>query len=177
MSSDGLGALKRRYEASEREKYRNIWLKQDYSGKTDKNWIIRLLKSPCLEIGCGTGLFTDLLGKFGIEATGVDITLEGLRASRSLFYRAPAWDMPFMDGEFETSFSFDTLEHIPTELVPAAIAEIDRVTRGVTIHSIATWPDRQYYGYTVHMTVKPIQWWEEQFKSCKCKVILKERMK
>jgi ubiquinone/menaquinone biosynthesis C-methylase UbiE len=84
-----------------------------------------------------------------------------------IFFEAPAWRTNFADMQFEYTCSTDVLEHIPTELIDDTIKEIYRLTKRKTIHVISTEPDKKYNGHEVHLTVKPIEWWREQFARLK----------
>ncbi len=130
-------------------------------------------RSTLLDIGCGHGDVVKLLSSLRRNCLGVDISLAGIASYGQLgpeydkflsilsFREAPVWDMPYLDNQFDYTFSFDVLEHIPTDTVPAAIREIYRVTRGETFHCIATIPSEKNIG--IHKTVQPIAWWEKQF--------------
>lgn len=181
MSSDELMQLQSQFEQSERSKYREIWQRGAYKSKS-VHWLQNILKFygdityGILDIGCGDGSFVTWLLNNGQDAYGCDITLQGVNSCQiGRYYECPAWDMPYKDASFDITVSMDVLEHIPTELIPATIKEIDRVTRHNSIHIIATFPDHTYNGHEVHLTVKPIEWWAEQFKVMQCHVTLIER--
>jgi len=136
-----------------------------------------------LDLGCGNGLVVSYLHSKGFNIRGVDITLAGLdtkyisynnetipvsKAGRELFVKAPLWEMPFGNDEFDLTFSCDVLEHIPPEYVENVLKEICRITKTTTYHIIATFEDRDF-----HPTVQPIEWWREQFSKVnnnKCRV-------
>ncbi len=123
-----------------------------------------------LDIGCGNGMVTRDLTQMGHQCTGLDITLAGITGDRSGFIEAPVWRMPFKDSEFDMTFSTDTLEHLPEELVETAILEIFRVTKNESKHVIATFPHEKD-GEQLHLTVKPISWWQEKFNRLNTKGI------
>ena len=130
-------------------------------------------KDKLLDIGCGHGDPTRLLCSLDRNCVGVDISLAGLGSQRKTgseydeflptcsFTEAPIWDMPFEDNEFDYTFSFDVMEHIPTEAVEASIRELYRVTKGKMLHCISVEDDPMYV--EAHKTVKPIKWWKAQF--------------
>lgn len=79
-------------------------------------------------------------------------------------YPGMAWEMPFRNKRFDFTFSTDVLEHLPTEFIEQTMKEIARVTRRKTFHLIATCAAvTEYKGEQVHLTVRPPEWWNEQF--------------
>lgn len=84
-----------------------------------------------LDIGCGAGqtfIASDLAP--GVQATGLDVDFEALLLGRELtqrvgFVAGPAERLPFPDASFDLVLSRVTL---PLTCVPAAVAEIGRVT-------------------------------------------------
>ena len=157
-------------EAFEKQKYTEIWQSCDYSaGRRRMMGILQHLKGAsgtCLEIGCGNGeLIMELKKTPAIVPAGLDITLAGFKYNDLECYEAPAWKMPFNNKHWDYSISTDVLEHMPTELIPETLKEINRVTKYKTIHAISTKKAvRDYCGYKVHLTVRPLSWWEEMFK-------------
>ncbi len=90
----------------------------------------RTLARPVLDLGCGDGLFADIL--FGHEGVcvGLDHDARELAAARGRgVYRAlvaaPAERMPFRDASIRTVVSNSVLEHIPP--LVAVLREIHRV--------------------------------------------------
>ena len=140
-------------------------------------------KGSMLDLGCGNGLVVSYLHSKGHNIRGVDITLVGLdmkyknygngippspAVNRELFIKAPLWDLPFENNEFEFTFSCDVLEHIPPEQIEDVLKEICRISKRKTYHVIATFKHRDF-----HPTVQPISWWIQQFSRVnnnKCEV-------
>jgi len=82
------------------------------------------ITGPCLEIGCGVGLFAECVPNF----IGLEYALPALRVPGfDSFNRvcADATRLPFTSGSMELVFSFNVLEHVPA--AHEAFAEIDRV--------------------------------------------------
>lgn len=165
-------------EQFEREKYKAIWARGDYTSSTAINYaeyLIGKIGGRILEIGCGRGISLDILNRNGCcKCTGVDITLEGTKTGAPVF-EAVAWDLPFENDSFDYSFSTDVLEHIPPGFVKETLKEIGRVTRNKTFHQIAVVEAvTEYQGSQVHLTVEPGTWWDKQFKKyCKIESELK----
>jgi ubiquinone/menaquinone biosynthesis C-methylase UbiE len=154
-------------EKQEKNKYARRWIKEYRASQPAfllADFIHRqaLPEDSLLEVGCGSGrTINDLLLK-GRRCTGLDITLAGIRGDKTGFVEAPIWRMPFKDEQFDFTFSTDTLEHLPPEMVEAAIKEIFRVTRRKTFHCIATFP-HVVDDEPLHLTVQPIAWWVNMF--------------
>lgn len=85
-----------------------------------------------LDAGCGGGAYVDHLARRGLDATGVDKYDMFLATARERGYKGTfltgdlTGTLPFPDGAFDTTFSFDVLEHVDDVV---AIRELARVTR------------------------------------------------
>ena len=84
-----------------------------------------------LDVGCGTGLFLERLGK-GCEAVGLDLSPGMLRRARKRNPGVPlilgdAEHLPFRAGSFSAVFSFTVLQNLPHPLL--ALREMARVVR------------------------------------------------
>jgi 2-polyprenyl-3-methyl-5-hydroxy-6-metoxy-1,4-benzoquinol methylase len=167
------------YTKTEKEKYQQIWDSIDYtSGNAIEfaNTVHRIIQEDhcyanIVDLGCGSGItMKKLMGLGYINVYGIDITLNGIKdVPTDRLLEAPLWNM--VEGILnETEWpaptytiSTDVLEHIPPEMVEQTIKEIIAITCYKTIHCIFTRPDKTYCGYEVHLTVKPIDWWQRQF--------------
>lgn len=157
-----------RISLAEKEKYRRQW-RTNYmpsvSARVLADYINSFVHYPyrLLDIGCGDGTTVVELRKKGWLCDGLDITLAGLKPEATKgFYESALWAMPFNDREFGFTFSTDVLEHIPPEKIEDSIKEIFRISRHRTLHIIATFP-HEMDGIDLHLTVRPISWWQEQF--------------
>ena len=160
----------------EREKYTQL-----YTGKyTATGYIIDTAQfiantakkgDKLLDLGTGHGRAVVYLRDRGFNCRGVDITLAGVPSDSSPgeFVQASLWDMPFEDNEIDYTFSTDVLEHIPPQMVEAVLKEIYRITRVETFHCISIVDDPNYLD--VHLTIKPITWWKEQFAKVNTKQV------
>jgi SAM-dependent methyltransferase len=95
-----------------------------------------------LDVGCAFGFFVEAERELGIDATGVDVSQYAL--DRAAFgarghvrYGNLLHRLPFGRGAFECVSLFETLEHLPPEVVPRALREVRRMT---TKYVIATIP-------------------------------------
>jgi len=87
------------------------------------------MPEPVLDIGCGDGIFAQILAG-GRWLAGIDMWAEGVRQARARrAYRhalvASGTRLPFADGAFRTVVSNCVLEHIPD--VEAVLREANRV--------------------------------------------------
>lgn len=83
-----------------------------------------------LEVGCGTGLLLDRIGRFASSVRGVDISpkmLAHASARGHQVHEAPATALPFEDETFDVTCSFKVLAHVPEATV--ALREMARVTK------------------------------------------------
>ena len=83
-----------------------------------------------LELGCSTGLILARIARIAEEAVGIDLS-EGMAQQardRGLDARiGSVCDLPFEDEEFDLTYSFKVLGHVPD--IEAALREAARVTR------------------------------------------------
>ena len=148
---------------TERDLYASLWRGDYRPSKTSRYvaaYICRTFPAEwtLLDVGCGDGAVVAALRDSGRECWGVDITLAATGAADHLV-EAPAWDMPFKDGQFDVVFSSDVLEHLPCDLVSDTFREMARVASKAQFHVIATFP-HEIGGQVLHKTVAPIDWWK-----------------
>jgi ubiquinone/menaquinone biosynthesis C-methylase UbiE len=107
-----------------------------------------------LDVGCGTGIFTESYLQQGARVTGVDLSLEMLRygvRKPGLGGMLPAVaDMrrlPFADGSFDKTVSITAIEFVADGR--RAVQELLRVTRKggrlviATLNRLSPWADRR----------------------------------
>ncbi len=102
-----------------------------------------------LDVGCGTGFFTEGILQRVEDVTGLDITTEQLRRARRKLevplVRGDAERLPFRDAAFDACLSAGSVEYWPSPM--AALREMHRVLRpgGVALVGGPTRPrDRLY---------------------------------
>ena len=79
------------------------------------------LGARILDVACGVGYGTDMLKRSGAKlAVGVDICREAVMfahltygSAGTLFVIGDAVELPFSDGAFDLTVSFETIEHVP----------------------------------------------------------------
>lgn len=94
-----------------------------------------------LDAGCGTGAMLDLFRRWpGVEVTGMDISPEALRFTRSRGHEGlvegDLASLPFASESFDVVTSLDVIEHVQDDR--RAVAEISRVLRpgGVMVATV-----------------------------------------
>lgn len=91
-------------------------------------------KGPVLDLGCGDGIFLDLLKNKGIDGEGLDISNVAVEKAKSKGLSVGQFDfnsgnLPFADKSFEVAVLLDVLEHLyqPQNI----LREASRVAREV----------------------------------------------
>ena len=95
-----------------------------------------------LDVGCAFGFFVEAERELGLDAFGVDVSQyaldhAALGARGHVRYGNLLHRLPFGRGAFEGVSLFETLEHLPPEVIPRALREVRRMT---TKYVIATIP-------------------------------------
>jgi len=163
---------------AEKEKYNRIWSTGKYLQSPASSWVVDKIlatkpSGKVLDVGCGNGYVVSKLLEKGIDAYGIDITKAAwetkseinpdFRIPKGRLTEASASNIPFKNGEFDTTYSVTLLEHIPPEEVSVVVGEILRVTSNKTIHYINTRSKQQQFGYDLHLTVESLGWWQAWF--------------
>jgi SAM-dependent methyltransferase len=113
--------------------------------------------SRALDVGCAQGFLVEALRERGVDAHGCDVSPYAVEhaAPGALGYVRLgdlSRGLPYADGEFELVCALEILEHLPTDRVPQALAELRRVCRGVVYATIpsfgrnASGPDGHFEG-------------------------------
>ena len=151
---------------SEALKYRHVW--QNCKTYNDKHhdvdlWIRRKLDYPYMKgasflvLGCGDGELVQRLAYCGHEAVGVDIFAHPNWKKtcnvpiQPVFKEAALWDqLPLTAGlnKFDMVICADVMEHIPPELLPNVLLNIDSVC-DKALFQIANM-NSKFEGYDLH---------------------------
>lgn len=84
---------------------------------------------PALDIGCGTGRWTRWLDRWGVRATGLDLSPAMLAAADGShgYALGDVTALPVADGACSLALSVTVLLHLPPEAQARAVGEIARV--------------------------------------------------
>jgi ubiquinone/menaquinone biosynthesis C-methylase UbiE len=94
-----------------------------------------VVDGPALDVGCGTGLQTMELVRFGLDdVTCVDLSPGMLAVARKSlpqlnFTVGSMLALPYATGSFAGVIAFYSTIHVPDDLLPNALAELTRVLR------------------------------------------------
>ena len=114
--------------------------------------------STYLDVGCGRGETLAMASEHDLVALGTEIVPE--LCDGVLVVPADVTDLPF--DSFDYVSCYDVLEHLPIADVGPALDELFRVARKSLF---ITTNDRRsnVRGYELHLTRKPMGWWEREF--------------
>lgn len=120
----------------------------DMTARTTDFVISHLVGKRVLEVGCGNGDTSIACAARGYEVCATDLAegnLEQVRIKNSSIVRRPAnvENLPFRDGEFDTTLCLHTLEHVRD--LRRAIDELKRVTRQRVIVIV---PQERYFRFS-----------------------------
>ena len=122
-----------------------------------------------LEVGCGMGQLTEMLGKVSEEMVAFDISWENIRYAfehialdNASFFVGNVLEIPYPDDFFDVAVSSEVLEHVPDH--HGAIAEMKRVVKAkgkicisVPNAVMALYPSSVIIGLLKH----PISWYKQ----------------
>jgi hypothetical protein len=94
-----------------------------------------------LDAGCAFGFVVEAQRELEIDAEGVDVSFFAIDhaspGARGHVRQGSLLDrLPFDAARFDVVTALETLEHLPPESIPAAIAELRRVSRGYVLATI-----------------------------------------
>lgn len=161
---------------SEIKKYDTVWKDEGYralGASQGLRYVAKLCHDikfkTVLDVGCGPGWSVlEFLGR-GYKAQGVEpcgyLFGQELRvpAGLGIVKKGSITEIPFPAESFDLTFSTDVLEHLPEEEVHQAISELVRVSKKHIFVSICSHEAVCFPHLKLHQTVKPQEWWKEQF--------------
>ena len=94
-----------------------------------------------LDAGCALGFVVEALRELDLDAEGVDVSYYAVdhatAGARGHVRQGSLLDrLPFDDADFDVVTALETLEHLPPDSIPTAIAELRRVCRGYLLATI-----------------------------------------
>ncbi len=114
-----------------------------------------------LDVGCGRGEMLDY-GKMFCRfnpVMGTEVVTELLGPTVRF---APAWDLPFVDDQFDLVTMYDVIEHLlPQDTLPT-LGELQRVASKTIFFTANNRPD-QWHGLDMHINRRPYQEWHQLF--------------
>tara|TARA_Y100000034_G_C6718469_1_gene317731 strand:- start:107 stop:634 length:528 start_codon:yes stop_codon:yes gene_type:complete len=137
-----------------------------------------------LDVGCAQGHLVEHFRNRGKDSRGIDVSTIAVKRAKKLG-RDCSWgsvtDIPFGDKSFDLVYCTDVMEHLRPEDVSTAIDELYRVTKKFLAISVSTnystgiTGDKARRGAyfkaklqgkidNLHLTIKPMEWWLDQFK-------------
>ena len=164
-------------EISEVDKYKAMWGIDSYRtvapGENFADEFIDMTRlgstSSVIDFGCGSGRGSKKIYETtGCQITQVDFAENCRDAGNDLPFEVVDLCQPIVGLKADFGYCTDVMEHIPTDKVPDVIKNImDCVDR--CFFKIAMFPDSMgsLIGHSLHLSVFPIEWWEEQFSDYK----------
>jgi len=100
-----------------------------------------------LDVGCATGFVVEALREVQVDAWGSDVSGWAVdHATEGALGRLRRGDLtkrlPYGSGLFDSVTALETLEHLPPEAIPRAMAELRRVCRGYLLATIPSFGPR-----------------------------------
>ncbi len=125
---------------------------------TEKSMTMNLLapseNENILDVGCGSGIFTEFFIDSGAKLTGLDISVPMILDAQSRLAGKPfasvagtMYQLPFLNDAFDKTVSITALEFVPD--AQKAVDEMFRVTKPggwvvvSTLNSLSSWADRR----------------------------------
>ena len=112
-----------------------------------------------LDVGCATGFVVEALRDLGLDASGCDVSRYAVdHATPAARGHVRVGDLlaglPWPDASFDLLSVLETLEHLPPERVPAALAELRRVSAGYVYATIPSFGPNNDAGPAGHLEGK-----------------------
>ena len=131
--------------------------------------LIKELANPgkCVIAGCSNGELVRRCRSEGIEAYGFDVIPNlndiAFKEVRDYLRVGSLADIPYdASDRFDTLIAVDVLEQIPETEIPAMVEEWTRMGFGKLVFLI----NLNQFWFPGHITLRPLSWWGEQWKSC-----------
>lgn len=159
---------------AERDKYQRMWREPRYrTHSPGLNLVSRFYNyalsngleptDSLIDLGCGTGRAGKALALQGFNVTLFDL-VDAVDSGNGLpFIAGCLWELP-ESPKYQWIYCTDVLEHIPRDHVAATLKGMAAITGKGGLLQIAHFQDGcgQLIGETLHLTVKPPEWWQEK---------------
>jgi SAM-dependent methyltransferase len=163
-----------RISARERHKYVRMWELSDYRQNHDcaaqAGRFIELAEiapgASVLDVGCGPGYAARVFLAHRLRVIAVDIADNApdpeIRPDID-FVCGSIWELSHLPAA-DYGFCTDVMEHIPPNKITHTLSTIRRLTRRLAFFDISLRKDGfgQRIGETLHLTVRPLEWWTAQ---------------
>ena len=155
--------------SAEHEKYARSYKQPNYRmGANRMQNAVRVLeglpkRGSYLDVGTGRGemlLFAMFHGFYPVK--GVEVVKSLLDHPRVI--EAPAHDLPFSDGGFNTVTMFDVIEHLIPGDDELACRELARVARNHVIVAVNNRQSKNKAGDVLHINIRPYEEWDRLFR-------------
>ncbi len=155
----------------EQRKYQEVWEHDEYRkfspGKLEHHRALSVMDmlpgDTITDFGCGEGWSVKFFSDKGMDAFGVDIASNAIRAPGIVVVEACLWDLgDIMRSDF--GFCCDVMEHIPTAKVRDTLENIAAHVRTACYFRISTEPDHfgpKLIGKPLHLTVASADSWRK----------------
>lgn len=152
----------------EQNKYSRMWAQSKYDEQSPGLYGLPMAVAligdakkgdTFVDFGCGKGLVLDALEMRGYKAYGIDLVKLHDKA-----IVASLWELPQSLDPADYGLSFDVLEHLPTDKVPAALRNMARMFKKKGFFQICMREDSMgaLIGEKLHLTVQDKKWWSTQ---------------
>lgn len=160
---------------TEQRKYQRVWTEVDaYRASSPGEKLVQTFLNMAqwekgqslIDCGAGTGRAAKRLADAGFNVLMLDITRMATDPEIKLpFVSVCLWEVPF-EQRFDWVYCTDVLEHIPTEHVDKVLDNLAAMTGYGAFLQIALFADGfgRRINDTLHLTVKPMTWWEEKIR-------------
>jgi SAM-dependent methyltransferase len=158
--------------AIEKAKYRKMWEFDSYRERSPglrfiDDALARMKPEPgasIIDLGCGTGRVSNHLKQLGYNVTALDIAANACTEFDGPFIESCIWEIGDI-GQFDYGFCADVMEHLPTEQIDKTL-ECIKAHVGTCYFQIANFycHEGDKIGESLHLTVKPCDWWEVVLK-------------
>ncbi len=116
----------------------------------EKERMVRKFSPPApgqrvLDVGCGSGVVSDLLASMGAEVTGVDANVQAIDFARATFHRpnldfrcAYVEELAYDPASVDRIYCLEVIEHLYEQQVHALLATFARLLRGGGVLTLTT---------------------------------------